>query len=258
MNKSGIDTTTIAWKLVLGVMIFVQTVINFEIKAQDKKLPTKTMPAQLTFLFPVGTNGLNSHLVANNFSVNMLAGASARVKGAEIGGLSNYTKGSVTGLQAAGLANATLGNVTGLQLAGLVNFNKGYVKGFQVAGLANVITGSVEGLQLAGLVNAPAKDVKGLQVASLANVSTGNLRGLQLALTNVAVKSVAGSQIGLVNYTRKLDGFQLGLVNVADSVGKGGGLGLITYYKNGYHKFEVEWNETFYLNATFKSGVERL
>ena len=233
-------------------------VINYErVNAQSQNHPVKTRPAQLTFFYPVGSNGINSYYFINNFSINMLAGISAGVKGLELGGLGNFNKGDVKGAQAAGLVNASSGNVTGLRMAGLVNFNKGYANGIQAAGIVNVTTGPVKGLQLAGLANTPTKDVTGLQVAGILNTSLGNLNGLQMALVNVATKSVAGSQIGLVNYTGKLNGFQLGLVNIADSVGKGVGLGLVTYYKNGYHKFEVEWNETFYLNATFKSGVEK-
>ena len=258
MNKSETKTTTIAEKAFLYILILLYSTTHFHVKAQDEKLPTKTVPAQLTFLFPLGTNGLNSHRVINNFSINMLVGASAGIKGVELGGLGNFTKGNVRGLQAVGLANAALGDVTGLQLAGLVNFDKGYVDGLQVAGLVNAVTGPVKGVQLAGLVNAPAKDVRGLQASGLLNTSIGHLHGLQVGLTNVAVKSATGSQIGLVNYTGKLNGFQLGLVNVADSVGKGAGLGLVTFYKNGYHRFEVGWSETFYLNATFKSGVDKL
>ena len=257
MKKSEIEITTIVKKTLLSILIFLTAITYSKVTAQDGKLPTKTMPAQLTFLFPLGTNGLNSHHIANNFSINMLAGASGGVKGLELAGLGNLTKGNVKGLQTAGLANATLGNVTGLQMAGLINFNKGYINGLQIAGLANAIPAKVSGLQLAGLVHAPAKDVNGVQAAGITNVSTGHLSGLQMSLVNVAAKSVTGSQIGLVNYTGKLNGFQLGLVNIADSVGKGGGLGLITFYRNGYHQFEIEWNETFYLNATFKSGVER-
>ncbi|MDN5214464.1 hypothetical protein QQ020_20455 [Fulvivirgaceae bacterium BMA12] len=225
--------------------------------AQNEDHPVKTRPAQLTFFYPVGSNGLNSYYFINNFSINMLAGISAGVKGLELGGLGNFNKGHVTGAQAAGLINASTGNVAGLRMAGLVNFNKGYANAIQAAGIINATMGPVKGLQLAGLANTPAKDVIGLQVAGILNTSLGHLNGLQLGLVNVAVKSATGSQIGLVNYTGKLNGFQLGLVNVADSVGKGAGLGLVTYYRNGYHKFEIEWNETFYLNATFKSGVEK-
>ena len=257
MNKSGTNKTT-STTAFLSALVFFYATIGLRVNAQNQELPAKKMPAQLTFLFPLGTNGLNSHRVVNNFSLNMLAGVSAGVRGLEIGGLGNFTKGHMKGFQAAGLANATLGNVEGLQLAGLVNFNKGHVKGLQTAGLVNTGLGAVEGIQLAGLINAPAKNVYGAQVAGLANVNTGHLRGLQLGLTNVSVKSVTGTQVGLVNYTRKLNGFQLGLVNIADSVEKGGGMGLITFYRNGYHRFEVEWNETFYLNATFKSGIDQL
>ena len=240
------------------MLFWINVFTGIKVNAQDQALPAKKMPAQLTFLFPLGTNGFNSPLVINNFSVNMLAGVSAGVKGVEVAGLGNFTKGDIRGLQAAGLANATTGSTKGLQLASLLNFNKGKVEGVQAAGLVNTSTNAIKGIQLAGLVNTSLKGVNGIQTAALVNFNNGHLKGLQTGLTNISVKSTNGAQIGLVNYTRKLDGFQLGLVNVADSVGKGGGLGLITFYKNGYHRFEIEWNETFYLNATFKSGVDKL
>jgi hypothetical protein len=221
--------------------------------------PMSVMPAQLTFISPLGTNGMQSGRTINIVSVNMLAGISGGVRGVELGGLANVSKGNVTGLQAAGLVNSSLGYANGLQLAGLVNFNKGFVNGAQLAGLVNLTTAEFEGAQMAGLINVNTKDLKGFQAAGLINTTTGIADGLQLAgVTNVATTELRGAQIGLINYTNTLNGFQLGLINVADSVGKGAGLGLFTFYRNGYHAFELEYNETFRANATFKSGVDKL
>ena len=259
MKKTGAFRKQRRIQIMLIGLVLSGLVSGPSVNAQEhmQELPAKKMPAQLTFLFPLGTNGLSSHSVINNFSMNMLAGISAGVHGAETGGLGNFTKGNVRGFQAAGLANATTGHVSGVQLAGLVNLNKGGVNGLQAVGLVNVVTGAVRGIQLAALVNAPTKSVKGVQAATLVNVNTGQLRGLQTGLTNVTTKGVTGAQIGLINYCRKLNGLQLGLINVGDTVENGMGMGLITYYKNGYHQFEVEWNESFFLNAAFKSGVEK-
>jgi len=221
--------------------------------------PMSVMPAQLTFISPLGTNGMQSGRTINIVSINMLAGISGGVRGVELGGLANVSKGNVTGLQVAGLANSSLGYAQGLQMAGLANFNKGFVHGAQVAGLVNLTTAEFEGLQMAGLVNVNTRDLNGFQAAGLINTTTGMVDGLQLAgITNVTTTELRGAQIGLINYANTLNGFQLGLVNVADSVGKGAGLGLLTFYRNGYHAFELEYNETFRANATFKSGVDKL
>ena len=46
------------------------------VKAQDESIEEeaiKTIPFQLTFITPLGTNGIQSGKVANNASINMLA-----------------------------------------------------------------------------------------------------------------------------------------------------------------------------------------
>ncbi|MDN5202506.1 hypothetical protein QQ008_14055 [Fulvivirgaceae bacterium BMA10] len=257
MKMIGTKTTTTK-RFILLISLFLWNItLSNDLNAQGKSEHVKTMPAQLTFLHPLGTNGMSAGETVNNFSINMLVGMSAGVRGAELGGLANLSKGDIRGLQVAGLANSSFGYLNGLQAAGLANFNKGPVNGLQVAGLINATTAPVIGAQLAGLVNTSTKDVHGFQASGIVNTTVGRMQGLQLGLVNVAIEEVSGSQIGLVNFTRKINGFQLGLVNVADSVGKGAGFGLINYYKNGYHRFEIESNETFYANATFKSGVEK-
>ncbi|MEL7001407.1 MAG: hypothetical protein AAFN93_01595 [Bacteroidota bacterium] len=232
--------------------------VNTNISAQDTEDKVSKMPAQITFLYPLGSNGIRSYEVVNNLSINVLAGISGGVDGVEVGGLANFSRGDIRGSQFAGLVNSSLGDLNGVQAAGLVNFNKGHIDGVQVAGLVNSGLKTVRGAQIAGLVNAPVKDIDGIQVAGLVNVGLGNVNGSQISgLANVAVKRVTGSQIGLVNYTGKLKGFQIGLINVADSVEDGAGFGLITYYRNGYHRFEIGATETFYANVSFKSGVEK-
>lgn len=242
----------------LSLMIILNLIIFRPIQGQDKKELIKRAPLQVTFLYPLGSNGIHSGYVANDFSLNILAGVSGGVNGLEIGGLANFSSGGINGLQLGGLLNySSFGDMNGVQVGGLVNFNMDHVDGVQIAGLVNTTLGTVRGLQVAGLVNAPAKDVDGIQIAGIANTALGNVNGLQLGLVNVARKRITGSQVGLVNYTGNLNGFQLGLINIADSVGMGGGLGLINYYKDGYHKLEIETNETFYANLTFKSGVDK-
>jgi hypothetical protein len=324
-------------KLTLGlIVLFAASLAATSVQAQEeaenqieqtektKKAPgEKVIPFQLTFISPLGTNGIYSGRVVNHASINILAGVSGGVIGAELGGLSNFSKGDIRGLQAAGLFNGSMGIVKGVQLSGLGNYNKEYVHGLQVSGLTNVNTAAVvgvqlsgifnyaknhvEGVQASGLINTASGDVKGLQLSGITNVATkpvsgaqisglvnttigtvtglqlagitnvatkpltgaqiaglvnstsGDVNGLQLAaITNVATNRINGAQIGLFNYAQTIKGFQFGLINVADSVEKGAALGLFTYIRHGYHRFEIEVNETFYANATFKSGVERL
>ena len=251
-NKFGLMALAIAWCILFSGFAIAQE------EEQENTELQKTMPIQITFISPMGTNGIYSGQVANNVSINILAGISGGVRGVELGGLANISKGDIIGFQAAGLANAGLGYVTGVQLAGLANYNKEFVHGLQAAGLINFTKDEFEGLQLAGLANGNTQNTKGVQVAGLVNTSTKIMEGVQVAgITNVALKELNGFQLGLINFAGKLNGFQLGLINVADSVGKGAGLGLITYYRNGYHTFELETNETFRVNATFKSGVNK-
>jgi hypothetical protein len=133
------------------------------------------------------------------------------------------------------------------------------VDGVQASGLINTTVGNVKGLQLSGVTNVATKPVIGAQITGLVNTTVGTMTGLQLAgVVNVATEKIDGAQIGLVNYAQTIKGFQFGLINVADSVEKGAALGLFTYIRHGYHRFEIEANETFYANATFKSGVEKL
>ena len=54
-----------------------------------------TSKVQVTFAYPLGSNGLNSLNYSNNFSLNILFGLNGGVDGVEIGGLMNYNKGEV-------------------------------------------------------------------------------------------------------------------------------------------------------------------
>lgn len=258
--------------------------------ADTTEASVKVIPFQLTLVSPLGTNGLSSGKVANNVSINIFAGISGGVYGMELGGLANFSKGDVIGLQAASLLNGGLGQVKGAQLSGIGNYNKDKVVGLQASGLLNVNTaevlgtqmsgimnysmknftgfqgsgilnthiGTFTGLQAAGITNVTTKSFTGAQLSAITNTIVGDLQGLQLSMVNVTTKTTSGAQLGLFNYSRNVKGLQFGLINIADSVEKGAAIGLFTYVRHGYHKFEVESNETFYGNVTFKSGVKNL
>lgn len=248
--------------------------------------------AQITFISPLGTNGIHSATTTNKISLNMLVGISGGVNGFEFGGLHNTTKGDVRGFQVGGFGNVTTGITKGFQFGGLYNINlnlttgvqiagisnvihgpsKGFHFGgisnyvtneswaFQTAGIANVTPGGNHGLQLAGISNVNGKEGEGSQIAGITNVNYGKPSKFQLAgIANVSTEGIDGAQIaGIVNYAKKLNGFQLALINVADSLEKGVPLGLISIVKNGYYAFELEANDAFWINATYKMGVPKL
>ena len=280
--------------LVLILAGFLSVMTLLPANAQEDSIneeKTKVMPFQLTLISPLGTNGLQSGKVANNVSINIFGGISGGVKGVELGSFVNFSNGDITGLQASGLINGSLGELKGSQLSGIANYNRGgtiglqasgignvntapvigvqmagifsyamtHVEGVQASGILNTTIGDVKGLQISGIANLATKPVEGAQITGIANTTIGDFSGLQLAgIVNVTTKKMDGAQIGLVNYARTIKGFQFGLINVADSVEKGASLGLFTYIRHGYHKIEIEANETLYANITFKSGVEKL
>lgn len=138
---------------------------------------------QISFLPVLGTNGLLSPQITNNYSVNLLGGYTGGLKGIELGGLVNIDKRNVQGFQASGLFNVVGGSVRGIQLAGLDNVVLDSMKGFQAAGLINSARVS-HGIQVSGLIN-----------------YTHRLKGVQLGVINIADTS-DGYSIGLINIVR--------------------------------------------------------
>jgi len=237
----------------------------------------KTRPVQVTFIYPMGTNGLESSTYANEFSFNILAGVNGGVNGAEIGGVSNTNTGHVNGLQIAGIANVDLKSANGLIISGIANVIKDSSQslcmagisnvvggsslntGLQIAGISNLNNSSFMGSQIGGIVNLNNGNLEGIQLAGISNVNNGTLKGLQIAgISNVTMGDVSGSQIGLINKAKTMRGFQLGLINVATDFESGVPLGLISFVKNGYHAFEISVSDAIYANLSYKMGVEKL
>lgn len=196
--------------------------------------------AQLTFVPPLSTNGRRAGRTVNRFSVNVLAGRAAGLKGVELAGLVNVERDTVRGFQAAGFANVVGKEVTGLQMAGFCNVNGGYTSAVQLAGFINIVGSGVQGGQVAGFLNIARGSVYGLQVAGFANIAGNNVDGGQVAgFLNLARGTVTGSQ--------------LGFINVADSV-TGVSIGFLSFVRKGYRRLEVFSTETMYANLTFKTG----
>ena len=129
----------------------------------------KRRPVQVSFFYPLCTNGFEASNYANNVSISFIEGRSRSVNGLALAGCVNTVKEDGRGLLMSGLLNAVHGTLSGVQLAGLVNIAGAASRGIQLAGLVNVAR-DFSGLQLAGLVNV-AHTVRGVQLAGLVNVA---------------------------------------------------------------------------------------
>lgn len=129
----------------------------------------KRRPVQVSFFYPLCTNGFEASNYANNVSISFIEGRSRSVNGLALAGCVNTVKEDGRGLLMSGLLNAVHGTMSGVQLAGLVNITGAASRGIQLAGLVNVAR-DFSGLQLAGLVNV-AHTVRGVQLAGLVNVA---------------------------------------------------------------------------------------
>ena len=130
---------------------------------------SKRRPVQVSFFYPLCTNGFEASNYANNVSISFIEGRSRSVNGLALAGCVNTVKEDGRGLLMSGLLNAVHGTMSGVQLAGLVNIAGAASRGIQLAGLVNVAR-DFSGLQLAGLVNV-AHTVRGVQLAGLVNVA---------------------------------------------------------------------------------------
>jgi len=237
--------------------------------AQDTVLPSDEKAegiAQVSFIYPIGTNGAESGKYSNKFSLNVLEGYARGVEGTELAGLINIDKEDVKGFQMAGLLNivggdvkgvqvsgfnnivkssakgvqaAGFGNITGdtsdvFQAAGFFNINKGANLGGQFAGFTNINSGSMIGPQGAGFLNVVKGNMKGLQTAGFANITSEYMEGFQGAgFLNVASKNMKGLQAaGFANIiSTYLKGVQVsGFLNYAKEV-KGGQFGVLNFAK---------------------------
>jgi hypothetical protein len=154
--------------------------ISSPIKAQEPEA-NPTQSAQLTFAYPLGTNGVDAISTSNRFSLNVLYGVNGGLNGLEIGGLLNYNHGEVNGVQ----------------LAGVANVNKEYTNG----------------LMLASCFNLTLEDARGVQLADL-NMATGDFTGVQAGVFNYA-RRLKGVQFGLINIVGEDNGaLPIGLINV--------------------------------------------
>lgn len=185
---------------------------------------TKNRAVQVTFGYPIGSNGINSMDYSNSFSLNILYGLNGGVRGAEIGSIFNYNKGNVTGAQMAGVANINTGFTNGVALSGVFNLSKGNLQGAQI---------------------------------STINWASNELIGTQISVLNYAT-SFQGLQLGVMNYTEKFNGLQVAVVNIANDAETGVSFGLINVVNGGLFEIELTTGEVLYANLNYKMGTDRL
>jgi hypothetical protein len=233
-----------------------------EIQLSSKLADTLTSrPGQVTFIYPIGTNGHESPNYSNKISFNVFAGNNGGVDGFELGSLVNIIEHDVKGCQIAGIANKNGGNVQafqmagitnitgnnteGVQTAGIINFVKKSSTGFQIAGIANYAgdtsstiqvggianycKGSNIGGQFGGISNFTKGNLVGPQMAGVANIVDGSTKGFQAAgIANFTAKNHIGAQVaGVANFASGVKGIQIAsILNTAGKV-QGSQIGLI-------------------------------
>lgn len=166
-------------KLFLIAVLFLFSA-NLSAQTEEK---SKSGSVQVTFAYPIGSNGTNSMEYSNNFSLNILFGLNGGVNGAEIGSILNYNKGEVKGLQLSGVSNISKGSTNGLVISGVLNYSEGNSKGVQIS-TANFSANEFNGFQL-GVFNHAKK-----------------LNGVQLGVVNILGDGKKGIPIGLVSIVK--------------------------------------------------------
>jgi len=229
---------------------------------------------QVSLLPFVGTNGLLSGNVINDYSINVFGGYSLGTRQIELGAFFNIDRGNVKWLQLAGFGNLVGGDVYGIQASGFFNVNGGTTTAAQATGFANINFKDFTGVQVSGFANVNMQSVHGVSIAGFANVTRGYSKGVQIAgfaniqkedyagsqfasFSNIATNHIDGSQVSaFLNYGKKVRGTQIGFINCADSLG-GVPFGFLSIVKHGYHKIELSADEVFYTNLAFRTGVRQ-
>lgn len=170
------------------------------LKAQDLDNSAKKA-VQVTFITPLGTNGVESKNKTNNLSINILAGYNGGLKGAEFGGFANILGGDMDGVQLAGYTNINIKRGKGFQGAGILNYNHREFKGAQLSGYANVALANSSGIQGSGFANVVRGNYRGAQLAGFANVVTDSIDGFQCAgFANYSMSNSKGQISGFSNF----------------------------------------------------------
>lgn len=242
-------------KIALFITLILTTLSAFN---QEEKEDLKYFPAQISFVYPIGSHGPFSQNYVYNLSFNILMGRTGAVEGFEGAGILNFNDNYFNGFQGAGIGNICTGSFYG----------------FQGAGWFNVVGKQFTGIQAAGILNVNGEDSKAAQLAGIANINVGNLIGVQAAGISNASKSIDGAQVaGIVNASKNVDGAQVaGIINIAENVKGLQFAGIINICdsidgipfapfsyvrKNGYRRLEISTSEINPVTLSFKTGVKR-
>lgn len=219
------------------VVILLSVILTTQIFGQKS---LRHSPLQVSFVYPLGTHGIQTRDYSFGFSLNILTGYTGTVDGFEVGGLLNMNSQDVSGFQVGGLGNITNGNVDGLQVGGLFSLCDS-MDGAQISGIFGRTTQS-EGLQVAGIIN--ISNSAGNTIAGLVNINNTLQNGIQIA--------------GIYNHTSELRGVQIGLINRADTISKGLSIGLINLIKKGYFdEFAISVADYMNIGLSYKLGIKK-
>jgi len=239
-----------------NLAILLVLTISINLVAQENT-SLQTRKAQITFAYPIGSNGIEAPDYSNNFSFNILYGLNGGANGFELGSILNYNKGEVIGFQLAGVANLTTDNSKGFSLSGVANICNGNTSSVGISGVLNYSKKMSGGFQVAGVSNVCSDSASGLFLSGVLNYSKQNSKGFQMSTINYTAEKFTGFQLGVVNYARELNGIQLGVVNILNDSGKALPIGVLSIVKNGFFEFELTGGEVIYSNLNYKMGVER-
>jgi hypothetical protein len=223
--------------------------------AHEDKL--RFRPFQLSFGYPLGTNGLNAFQYTNGISFNMLYGMNGGLDGVEIGSVFNYIHHDANGAQIAGVFNMIRKRSNGVFISGATNLHLSSVKGVSISGGLNLGSGHSDGIFIAGGANVHLRTVDGVCIAGGVNMAMGDAEGFTVAPVNLFFQDYFGVQIGVVNIVGGLNGLQLGVVNIVGKDNDALPIGLVSIVKDGYYEIEFTSNELAYFNASYKMGVEK-
>lgn len=190
--------------------------------------------------------------------------AGADLVGIQISGIMNLLTGKLHGLQATGGINTAREDAIGFQAAGVANVVHESMMGMQIAGFQNTSYKALDGGQIAGIYNYTSGAMQGFQISAFnqaksingkRSTSPSRATGLQLGLINMVRKSMAGYQIGLVNFGGDMNGTQLGLVNINKST-DGTPVGLFTVDSEAF--IRILASDLFITNFEIATGTKKM
>ena len=246
-NEQAMKKHLVAMSVLATTMAAVPAVAQESVQTENPIQQTQSDPArgenktfQFSFVYPLGTDFINSKENTYEFSLNCIGGITGRVDGFEIGSVFNINKYNMRGAQFAGVFNmvgydfVAKEESNALQFAGAFNFMS-TGNATQFAGAANFTEKGT--VQLAGGVNI-GKEVD-VQLSGGVNIADSS--SCQIAVVNITRKG--GFQLGVVNMRDTVDGFSVGLINIV----KRGGLCDVG----------LEGGEFIHTALTFRSGTYR-